>query len=219
MGITRNAVLYAVVSLVIAFAASQVAIDFGLKNAKIPNIYAPGGNENLPDGRMVKVLKENRDAVINGFIMITKSSARPINRFNLAFTDGQSADSASFKGQVTMLYLWGFHSREAMEGLPRIEAAARKYAARGLKVYGLALKTGKAEYDGFFSRVPPAFPSALTGETSPVPVSFVPTTVLVDKEGLVRAYCNRPLDEATLDQAIERLLGEAPAAAPPAQPL
>lgn len=218
MGDTKKTFLWFAVIAALVLAVSQFAMNAGIKNPKMPNIYSPAGKPNMPQDRMVKVLRDERDEVVDGVVVLTKKAAQPVNPFSLAATDGTVADSSGFKGRVTLLYLWGMHSRDSMMGLPMVETAALKYAARGLKVYGLAFKTAPEEFNSYFSKNPPAFPSALVGRESPVPVSFIPATMIVDKDGLVRVYCNSPVESGTLEKLIEKMLNEAPAAGAPEAP-
>ncbi len=213
----NKAILYVAALLILGFVASELGLNYGLKNPKIPNLYAPSPQEHQPGDRMLKVVKPDRAAVIDGVIVVKKETARPINPFLLQDDIGHQLDSAKLKGNLTLLYFWESHSRSALNELPEIDAAAKKYAARGLKVYGVAVKTTRQEYADFMKEHSFSFPSWLLDGESPVPLIFAPTTLLIDAEGRVRVYVYEQLDNARREKVIEYLLNEtaAPAAAKP----
>jgi hypothetical protein len=146
--------------------------------------------------------------VLDGVIVIKKSSAKPVNKMLFSAENGQTVNSADFKGRVTLLYLWGAHARDSLAEIPEVAAAWNKYSPRGFAVYGIALKTTKAEFERFSEKTPLPFPNALLGDVPPLPVIFIPTTVLIDRDGLVRVYLYGPMETGVRSRIIEKLLEE-----------
>jgi hypothetical protein len=204
----RKAVLLVIGLSILALSMSQLGLMYGMKNAKIPNVYAPTPNEKLGPTAMMKVLKYDRDTVVDGVIVIKKEKARPINRFIFRTDDNTPIDSATFKGRVTYVYLWGAHSRESLAEMPQIADAYRKYASRGFAVYGLAQKTTRKDIEEYLAKNPLPFPNAFMAEQVDIPIIFTPTSLILDRSGNVRVYLYGPMDNKTRATILEKLLTE-----------
>ncbi|MBI5178804.1 MAG: TlpA family protein disulfide reductase [Nitrospinae bacterium] len=201
-------VIFVIVVSVFALTMSTLGMKFGMKNAKIPNVYAPTPNEKLAPNAMMKVLNYDREIVIGGVIVVKREKAKPINRFIFHTDDGAAIDSATFKGKVTVVYLWGAHSRESLAEMPEIVEAYNRYSPRGFAVYGVALKTAKKELEEYLAKTPLPFPNAFMNEQDDIPIIFTPTTLILDKSGNVRVYMYGPLKTDTRTQILEKLLAE-----------
>lgn len=122
---------------------------------------------------------------------------------------------ADFKGQVVVLNLWATWCTPCLKELPTLDGLEEKYAADGLVVLPLSLDTIPFEQlQRFIAKVDLELPH-LAQDTSrnvskPLMSSGVPTTYLIDREGVIRArYAGETdwLDEDNT-QRIEALLAE-----------
>ena len=209
MNIKVKLVLYVigillVVSVVLNYAKGNISV-----NRKIPNLYAPQYNENINPANLSKVMPKDRDYIIKNHIMIKSTRARKINEFKLETMDGQQIDSTQFSGKVTMLYVMGVFDDITKIELPILSQLVTKYDKEGLEVYGIVVRALKNEFEDFSKKQTVPFPVAVVEGNSPVPISFIPTNVFIDKQGFVRAYVSgRKMDEQVREFIIERLLRE-----------
>lgn len=192
------------VSVILDFAKGNISV-----NRKIPNLYAPQYKVTSNPARLTKVMPDDRDYIINNYIMIKSTRARKINGFKLETVDGGLIDSTQFAGKVTMLYVMGVFDDISKLELPTLERLVPKYDANEFRIYGIIVRALAGEFEEFSKNHRIPFPAAIVEGKSPVPISFIPTNVFIDKQGLVRAYVSgRKMDEEVREFIIERLLKE-----------
>jgi len=192
------------VSVVLNFAKRNIPV-----NRKIPNLYAPQYKNTANPARLTKVMPDDRDYIIKNYIMIKSTRAQKINEFKLETIDGELIDSTQFAGKVTMLYVMGVFDDISKLELPRLARLVSKYNTNEFRAYGIIIRALVREFEDFSknNRVP--FPTAIVEGKTPLPISFIPTNIFIDKQGLVRAYISgRETDEGVREFIIERLLKE-----------
>ncbi|WP_242355835.1 TlpA disulfide reductase family protein [Anaeromyxobacter sp. SG64] len=121
------------------------------------------------------------------------------------------ADSA---GKVRIIDFWASWCEPCREQLPLLDRLARDYGSRGLAVYGVAFDEDRAMVEAFLSATPVSFPILWDrggGRLSaPFSISRLPTTLLVDRAGVVR-FVHLGYDVAEgrkLEGEVRELLGE-----------
>lgn len=130
---------------------------------------------------------------------------------NYTLLDGRAADSAQWKGQVTLVNFWATSCTTCVAKTPMLMATHQKYQSRGFQVLAVAM-----QYD------PPAFVASFA-ESRKLPfgvaidntgtiahafgdVRVTPTTVVVDKQGRIVKRLVGDIPEAELHALVEKLL-------------
>jgi thiol-disulfide isomerase/thioredoxin len=117
-------------------------------------------------------------------------------------------------GKVRVVDFWATWCDPCRDQLPFLAALSGRYAARGLSVYAVSFDEDRRSVERFLADNPLPFTvlwdkggAALSG---PLDVTRLPTTLLVDRRGVVRevhlGFEKR--DEARLEESVERLLSE-----------
>jgi thiol-disulfide isomerase/thioredoxin len=128
--------------------------------------------------------------------------------------DGGTIRIADAAGKVRVVDFWATWCGPCAELMPQLERLQREQGARGLVVYGVAVDEDAAAVRAFLAQVPVSYPMLFdpSGETTAVPLGIgaLPTTLLVDRRGVVREV-HRGYDASVsreLEDEILRLLAE-----------
>ena len=141
--------------------------------------------------------------------------------------DGSAFDWAKYQGKVVLLDFWATWCGPCLQEIPNIDAAYKKYKAKGFEVVGINLDDDSQQVVRFLEVQP--LPWATVFSADPKAVGFehplavkcgidaIPFLVLVDREGKVNALHVRG---EKLQQKLAELLGpvDEPAAAPATPP-
>jgi thiol-disulfide isomerase/thioredoxin len=65
--------------------------------------------------------------------------------FTVASLEKDSISSANFLGKVTLLDFWEVWCGPCLASLPKVEQLAKKYASKGLQVYGITHETNQLD--------------------------------------------------------------------------
>lgn len=124
--------------------------------------------------------------------------------------NGKSHSVADYRGKVLLISLWNRFSHE----LPRIKALNDRYAGREFAVLGVCIDINRAELNQYVRAQNIPWPNLYDDKEykSEVGARFgyswdwtpLPRTLLVDREGIVRAI---DLHGAALESAVARLMG------------
>ncbi len=126
--------------------------------------------------------------------------------------DGKPFDLASLHGKVVVFNLWATWCPPCRDEMPQLDAFYRKYAARGVVVFGLSEDSIDQADEVRETMKPFTYPAALAqgaqenGFRTP---RVLPITYVIDAEGVIRAKLwpgGTPVTEANLEQAVEPLL-------------
>jgi len=106
---------------------------------------------------------------------------------DLAGAEVRVSDAA---GKVRVVDFWATWCDPCVEQLPLLDRLQREHGPRGLAVFGVAVDEEREAVQAFLARIPVSFPVIFdpAGETSAqrLGITRLPTTVVLDRKGVVR---------------------------------
>jgi thiol-disulfide isomerase/thioredoxin len=153
-----------------------------------------GGCSSKPGGE----LKRLATCQMETMVVFDHPGPAPATPFTDAF--GKPHTLAEFKGKVVVVNLWATWCAPCVKEMPTLGKLAAASAGQPVVVAPLSVDRveDRANAEGFIGRFPPlAFYSeptyALTFAIKP-PVEGFPTTLIIDRQGLIRARVSGPAD-------------------------
>jgi thiol-disulfide isomerase/thioredoxin len=150
-------------------------------------------------------------------------AGEPAPELRLPLIDGGVADLSDYRGRVVMVNIWATWCPPCVTELPSMQRTYEAFSGRGLEILAVAVdqRPGERQPDGrivgvvseFAERFGLTFKVAVdpTGGTERLlGVNYLPTTLLVDRQGRIRAreVGGRYWDTEPYVEMIEALLGE-----------
>jgi len=137
---------------------------------------------------------------------------QPRPDFTLGDLNGTPVSAADFDGQVMLVNFWATWCTPCVEEMPMLSELQQNYAARGLRVVGIALDDPQ-KAGSFVAQLGIDYP-VLVGTTDAILVGrqfgnragMLPYSVLVDSDGIVRWARLGALDRQELVRQIQALL-------------
>jgi thiol-disulfide isomerase/thioredoxin len=130
------------------------------------------------------------------------------------YPGGEPHAIASDRGSVVLLDVWATWCEPCRDALPMYENLAKHYGSRGLKVYALNVDEDTRAIPAFLKEAKVSLPVLLDSNAEVADkvlrVRLMPTTVLIDRKGMVR-YVHEGFAEeflAKYQAEIEQLLAE-----------
>lgn len=124
--------------------------------------------------------------------------------------DGEMLSLADLRGHVVVLNVWGSWCAPCRAEAPDLAKVSAETAPRGVRFVGIDVRDNLASARAFVRNYGITYPSfddqdglVLGGFTGIIPVSAVPSTLVVDKAGVIRARVVGRVDGATLRGLIE----------------
>ncbi|WP_372592921.1 TlpA family protein disulfide reductase [Actinotalea sp.] len=142
--------------------------------------------------------------------------ARP-GPIDLVGTDyaGEPVDSSAWIGEVVLINTWYAACPPCRAEAPDLAEIAREYAEQGVQTIGVnftdeagAAQAFERTFDLPYPSIQDTDGSAVASLQGTVPVQAVPTTVLLDRDGLVAARILGTADPSTLRTLLDELLAE-----------
>jgi len=137
-------------------------------------------------------------------------SARP--PFTLGGIDGNRVSASDFDGQVVLINFWATWCAPCREEMPMLAGLHERFSGQGFQVIGIAMDDVQQARD-FVSEIGIAYP-VLVGMTDVMATSlaygnragYLPYSVLVGRDGVVRWTQLGVVDEADIAERIQTLL-------------
>ena len=128
-----------------------------------------------------------------GLLLATAFAVTPGEKapdFTLTDTAGQEVSLSALQGQVVLLDFWASWCAPCKEELPVLEALQAQYQDKGLVVLAVNVDDRVKNRDRFLEKYPLSLrvlDDSGQAVVSAYEVAAMPTTVLVDREGTVKA--------------------------------
>ena len=132
--------------------------------------------------------------------------------------EGRPFRLADLRGQVVLLNFWATWCPPCLEEIPDLERVATTLGPRGMQVVGVNVDAENPERLAAFARehdITYPVVIATPRDVEAYRLTVIPTTFLIDQQGIVRQRYRGPRDYATFAQDIEHLLQEASPASKP----
>ena len=141
----------------------------------------------------------------------TRESRAP--QYEVTTLDGAHLTPTVLRGKVVLVNFWATWCAPCRVEMPLLERMYRRHRDHGLVVVGLSVDRGSVESVRQFLRERGVtYPVAIVGDDVEAAFGGVrgyPTSLLIDRTGVVRYDVIGPLAPATLEPAVRRLLGQA----------
>lgn len=133
--------------------------------------------------------------------------------FTLKASDGTNLRLAEQKGDIMLINFWASWCGPCIQEMPALDKLAQKYQALGVQVWGVNVENDSAAAKAYLSKVQVSFPILFdldNGVSKAYQVDAMPTTVILDKDGKVRAVHRgyKPGYEKKYENDIKQLLRE-----------
>lgn len=142
----------------------------------------------------------------------------PLELSGTDFT-GTAQDVADWRGDVVVLNTWYANCPPCRAEAPDLAALSTDYAADGVKLLGINRTDDAGTAQAFERQFEIPYPSladtdgaAIAALQGTVPVNAVPTTIVLDRSGMVAARILGLADPSTLRSIVDELLAEQPGA-------
>ncbi len=146
---------------------------------------------------------------ITALIGVRDSAARRPS-LSVVTREGRLITSDSLRGRVVLVNVWATWCAPCRVEMPALQQIADSYADDGLIVLGLSLDRGPAEeVDAFLAERDITYPVAIVDQGTIAELGGVrgyPTSILLDRDGVIRHSVMGPIGPVTLRPAIWRLL-------------
>lgn len=133
-------------------------------------------------------------AGIMALLLITGfAHADPAPDFTLKNSAGENVRLAEQRGQVVMLNFWASWCGPCRKEMPLLDDMHKRYGKAGFVLYGVNVEHDVTDAKKLLADLGTSFPILWDGESKVsklYQVSAMPTTVMIDKNGVVR-YVNR----------------------------
>lgn len=133
----------------------------------------------------------------------------PAPDFTLASLTGKRVSLRSLRGHIVLLNFWATWCTACRSEMPRVNGWYRRLRSQGLIVLGIDQQEGKGAVAGFVHRFHVSYPIALDSSGSVSArynVAALPTSILVDRSGMVESVHLGILDPTYLSAHVAPLL-------------
>jgi len=123
---------------------------------------------------------------------LASSSSGPAPGFQLSGRGGKTIDLSQFKGQVVMINFWASWCGPCRKEMPLLEDIYKKYKPMGFTMLAVNVEPDTKAADAWLGKLakPVSFPIAYDVDSKVsklYKVETMPSTVIVDRKGNVRA--------------------------------
>lgn len=132
--------------------------------------------------------------------------------FTVATRDGRLLTHDSVRGRVVLVNIWATWCPPCRAEMPALQQLANAYADDGVIVLGLSVDRGPAAgVDRFLTERSITYPVAIINDATLAAFGSIrgyPTSILIDRTGIIRHTVLGPIAPLTLRPAILRLVNE-----------
>ncbi len=178
-----------------------IVVAAGLLAALLPGCAGGGADAGGADGRRARRA-----------VAADPAAARPDDPYaalQLEDVHGRRLDLAEYRGRVRVFDLWASWCGPCRKIIPELNDLYARLRNRGLVVIGLSLDDHPAAVAAFQRRIPLRYPNGMFNEEAAKLFGYpdaVPTTYLVDRDGVIRERFIGWVDHRTLEKAVLGLL-------------
>lgn len=151
-------------------------------------------------------------ATHNGSLVTSSLVGHPAPDFTITVWNsqpGQTLHLAALRGAPVVVNFWAPWCEPCQQEAPLLQAAWQRYHARGVMFIGVAYDAQLDASTQFLRRYGISYPCGpdTTEATAPAyGLIGLPSTVIVDRHGVVTRQFSGPVDPHALDQALQPLL-------------
>jgi thiol-disulfide isomerase/thioredoxin len=150
-----------------------------------------------------------------GLTLYDPSERQPMPNVHGTTLDGRSLSLADLQGHVVVINVWGSWCSPCRQEAPILARVARETRSAGVRFVGIDVRDNVAAAKAFATNFQIPYPSLFDGSGSLllafsgiVPVSAVPSTVIVNQHGAVAARFIGKVDYTSLTGVLTDLLAE-----------
>lgn len=139
----------------------------------------------------------------------TAAVGHPAPNFNLAGIDSDNIQLEDFEGQVVMLNFWATWCEPCRAEMPAMQRVYERYRDEGFVILAINFLETEGQVKRFLESVGATFPVAydITGGVSDMYlVRGFPTSVFIDRDGIVHSHFSTELTEEAIEQQVKALL-------------
>src|SRR5687767_2539458 len=148
-----------------------------------------------------------------GAILGVETSGR-VPRYALTALDGKPLSPDVLRGNVVLINFWATWCLPCRVEMPLLQRMSERHRDAGLVVVGLSVDRGSVQsVRNFLRERGVTYPVAVVGadvQRAFGGVRGYPTSILIDRSGVIRHVVIGPLAAASLEPAVRRLLAVAP---------
>lgn len=136
--------------------------------------------------------------------------AGPVPETTFHELDGSPVELSAFKGRVLLINFWGTWCVPCIREIPELVRLSDQFHTKGLEVVGIAVASGSSEDIRAFMQEHHMNYRILVGEMNRIKRQFrvmgFPTSIVVDRHGIIQKCFIGPQTEEVLTHAIAPLL-------------
>ena len=136
---------------------------------------------------------------------------RAVQNIQFKLLDGKESDLKQLRGKVVLVNFWATWCPYCRHEMPAMEEFYRDYRAKGFEILALSQDEDATGVQQFMAREGYHFPAAMADAASVAAfggVSRLPTSFVIDKQGVVRHKISGQVHYARLKSLVEPLLAE-----------
>lgn len=132
-----------------------------------------------------------------------------VPELSLADLNGATLNTSSYKGKVLLVNFWAAWCTSCADEVPQFVALQKKYQQQGLQVLGFSVDDDAQELRDFYRKYQmnyPVAPSNLKVADAFGGIFGLPTTIVVDRQGMIRARYSGSVNFPAVEKELMGLL-------------
>ncbi|MGH2536982.1 MAG: TlpA family protein disulfide reductase [Candidatus Promineifilaceae bacterium] len=130
--------------------------------------------------------------------------------FSLTSLSGEQVSLADYRGRPVVLNFWATWCPPCRQEMPALQAASKRFAGRAV-ILGVDQGEAQMIVADFASQLAISYPLLLDSDSAvsrAYSVTALPTTLFIDQAGVVREVFAGSLNQAIIEDRLQRLLAE-----------